>query len=174
MAHPVVRRIPKHVNEAHQRYKKRDPDAGRIRNRALDRREHGAARDGHDHESGAAAGVRAQVRGSEGEEGGVLGRFEEVEDQEDDDGAGAGGGAAVGVEDYGEDGVDDEEEVGLEDGGEGSADEAADGEGDEGVGEHVGGLRGAVGGVLGGVVDEEGADGYLSANVAELRDESED
>lgn len=154
-AKPVKSDIAKHVHEAHKRDDIRDAGASGIGNGALDRREHGAARDTHDEDTSATTGVAAQVGGSESEERGVHGGLKEEDGDQDTDGGVAGRGADDGVHGDGDDGVDHEEEVGLEDGCESRGDEAADGEGDERVGEHVRRLSGAESCVFGGVVDEE-------------------
>nr|POF04557.1 hypothetical protein CFP56_56038 [Quercus suber] len=151
-----------------------DAGVGGVGDGALDRGEDGAAGDAHDEDAGAAARVAAEVGGAEREDGRVHGRFPEEEGDEDADGGLAGAGADVGVEGDGEDGVDGEEEGRFEDGGEAEGDEAADGEGDEAVREHLRGLGFGVGSVLRRVVDEEGGDGDLSTDVAELGDQAED
>lgn len=175
VADPVEGDVAEDVDEADERDDVRDAGAGRsVGDGALDRREDGTARDAHDEDAGTAAGVAAEVGGAKGEEGGVHGRLEEEDDDEDGDGGRAGAGADVGVQRDGAAAVDDHDKVGREDGGQAGGDEAADGEGDEGVRQHVGGLRRGVGGVLSGIVDEEGGNGDLRADVAELGDEGED
>lgn len=81
--------------------------------------------------------------------------LEEEDSDQDTDGSIAGGGADDSVHGDGDHGIDHEEEVSLEDGSQDGSDEAADGEGDESIGQHIGGLSRAEGGVLGSVVDEE-------------------
>jgi len=173
-AQPVHSDVPQNIDKPAQRHDVRDARADRVGNGALDGRKDGAAADAHDEDAGAAARVAAEVGGAHGEDGGIHGGLEEEDGDEDGDGGSAVTGADVGVKADGEGGVDHEQEVGLEDGGQGGGDEAADGEGDEGVREEGRGLGRAEAGVLGRVVDEEGGDGHLGADVAELGDEGKD
>lgn len=131
--HPVERHVAQHKHEPHERHHVRDARACRIGNRALDRREHRAARNAHDEDPGPAARVPAQVGRAEREERRVHGRLEEEEHDEDGDGRRAVARADVCIQGDCENGVDHEQEVGLEDCREGCGDEAADCEGDEGV-----------------------------------------
>lgn len=133
VAEPVEGDVAEDVHEADERDDIRDAGAGRVGDGALDRGEDGTAGNTHDEDTGTAAGVAAEVGGTQGEDGGVHGGLEEEDDDEDGDGGGAVAGADVGVEGDGDAGVHDHDEVGREDGGQARRDEAADGEGDERV-----------------------------------------
>ena len=131
--------------------------------------------DTHDEDTSTAAGVPAKVGGTQGEDRGIHGSHEE---EDDDDACNAGGSVCARAGDKGRQsdaasGVDHEDEVGLEEVRHTSRDEATDGEDDEAVGEQAGAFFRGVRRGFGGVVDEEGRNGDLGADVAELRDESE-
>lgn len=161
-------------DETDERHDVADARPGRVCDGALDRGEDGPAGDSHDHDTGAALGVAAEVGGAQGEEGRVHGRHEEEDGDEHADRRGAAAGGHVGRHGDGDGRVDDHDEVGLEDGREARGDEAADRESDEAVRQHLRALRGGEVGVLGGVVDEEGGDGDLRPDVAELRGDGGD
>lgn len=104
----------------------------------------------------------------------LHGCHEEVDGHDSTDGSLAVSSADVGVKSDRGNGVDDHDEAGAQDGGKTSGDEAADGEGDQSVGEEVRSLGLGPASLVDGVVDEEGTDGNLSTDVAELSNETAD
>lgn len=166
--------VGQHKHEPDERHDVADARPGRVGDGALDRREDGPARHAHDHDTRPALGVPAEVGGPEGEEGRVHGRHEEEDGDEHADRRGAAADRDVGRHGDGDGRVDDHDEVGLEDGGQPRGDEATNSEGDEAVRQHLRALGGGEVGVLGGVVDEEGGDGDLGPDVAELRGDGAD
>lgn len=151
-----------------------DAGVGGIGNGTLDRGEDGTTSDTHDEDTGTAAGVDTEVGSSHGEDGRVHRSHEEVDGHDSADGSLAVTGADVCVESDGADRVDDHDEAGREESGETSGNETTDGEGDQGVGEKVGSSRLRPTGIVDSVVDEEGTDGNLSTDIAELGDETAD
>lgn len=72
VAGPVEAGVGKNDAEAEERHNVGDAGVVGISDGSLDRAEDGCARDTHDEDTGATAGVRAKVGGTEGEEGRVL------------------------------------------------------------------------------------------------------
>lgn len=133
VANPVEGNVSEDVDEANKGNDKGDTGVGSISDSTLDRGEDGTARDTHDEDTGTATGVLAKVGSSEGEDGGVHGSLEEVDDDEDCDSRSAVASADVCVEGNGANRVDGDEEVALEDGSKASSDETTDSEDNEGV-----------------------------------------
>jgi hypothetical protein len=171
---PVESDVAKDNKESNEGGDEGDADVGTIGNGTLDGREDGTTGDTHDEDTGTATGVDTEVLGSEGEDSGVHGCHEEVDGHDGTDGTLTLASADVGVESDGGNGVEDHDESGAEDGGKTSSDEAADGEGDQSVREEVGSSRLRPASVVDSVVDEEGTDGNLGSNVAELSKETEE
>jgi hypothetical protein len=110
---------------------------------------------------------------------GSLGRYHSQDegylhdDHQTDDTAHTMQGSDQGNQDATDDRVDGEEQRGADKGEKGGTEESTDGEQDQSVREELGGLGVRQSSVLMGVVDEEGTDGDLGADVHELGDESE-
>lgn len=168
-AQPVAHDIGQHEHEPDERHDVADARARRVGDGALDGREDGTPRHAHDHDARPALGVAAQVGRPQAEEGRVHGRHEEEDGDEHAHCGRAAPRRDVGRHGDRDGGVDDHDEVGLEDGRQARGDEAADGESDEAVREHLRPFGGGEVRGLGGVVDEEGGDGDLRPDVAELR-----
>jgi hypothetical protein len=115
--------------------------------------------------------VATKVGGTEGEDGGVHGSLEEEDGNQSTDGSFTRTGAAVSGKSNGAARVDNHDELGLEEDSETSSDESTNSEGDESVAKHVGGIGSRDTTVLVSVVDEEGSDGNLGTDVAELSTE---
>jgi hypothetical protein len=171
---PVESDVTKDDEESDERSNEGDADVGGIGNGTLDGREDGTTSDTHDKDTGTAAGVDTEVGSSHGEDSRIHWGHEEVDGHDSTDGSLAVTGADVGVKSDGGNGVDNHDEAGAQDGGKTSGDEAADGEGDQSVGEKVGSLSLSPASVVDSVVDEEGTDGNLGTNVAELSNETAD
>lgn len=174
VADPVVGSVPEDNAEANERHDVGDTGVGSGGNGTLDWWEYSTTGDTHDQDAGTTACVAAKIGGTEGEDGGVHWCLEKEDADQDGNGVLAVTGAEVGVDDDGADGVDCKQEVGLKDGRQACGNETADGEDDQTVRQVVGGLGRGQRCILGGVVDEEGRDGNLSTDVAELGDETED
>lgn len=172
-ANPADSDVAENVDEADSRDNVADTSARGISNGALDRREDSSSRDTHDKDTSSAASVSAKVGSTEGEDGGVHGSLKEEDGNQNTDGSGTGTSAAVGSESDGAARVDDHDELGAEEDSQASSDESTDCEGDESVAEHVAGRGSRDTTVLVGVVDEEGGDGNLGTDVAELSNEGE-
>jgi len=171
---PVESDVGKDDEESNEGNDEGDASVGGIGNGTLDGGEDGTTGNTHDEDTGTAAGVDTEVGSSHSEDSGVHGGHEEVDGHDGTDGSLAVTGADVGVKSNGGNGVDDHDEAGAQDGGKTSGDEAADGEGDQSVGEEVGSLSLGPASVVDSVVDEEGTDGNLGTNVAELSNETAD
>lgn len=172
VADPVERDVDEDDDETNHRDEVGDAGSACIGNGALDWREDCPAANAHDEDASTAAGVAAEVGGTDGEDAGVHGCHEE---EDDDDACNTGGAMGIGNvcgEGNADGGVDHEDEVRLEEVGDTCSDEAADGEGDEAVGEQAGTFFGGKGGSFGRVVDEEGSDGDLGTDVGELCNET--
>lgn len=116
----------------------------------------------------------AEVSGTHGEDGGVHGSHEEEDGNEDTDtGNTPGSSTDVGSKSDGTARVDNHDELGAEDDSKTSSDEPTDSEGDESIAQHVATLGSGDVTVLVGVVDEEGSNGDLGTDVAELSTEGE-
>ncbi len=171
---PVEGDIAENIDEADKGNDEGDTSSSSIGDSTLDGREDCSTTDPHNQDTGTTASVASKVGSAESEDGWVHGRLEEIDDDQDTDRDVSGNGADDSVQGNGDDSVNHEEEVRLENSSQTSSDETATSEGDESVGEQVGGLSGSEGSILSGVVDEERANGDLSTDVAELRDEPED
>jgi len=117
--------------------------------------------------------VSAEVGSTEGEDGRVHGGLEEEDGNQNTDRGGTGTSAAVGSKGNGTARVDDHDELGAEEDGETGSDETTNSEGDESVAKHVAGGSSRDTTVLMSVVDEEGGNGDLGTDVAELGTEGE-
>lgn len=173
-AQPVAHDIKQDKDKPDQRHNVADARSGGVCDRALDRWEDGSARDAHHHDTGSALGMSAEVGGSEREERWVHGSHEEEDGDEHTDGW-----STTAVRDVCRHGdcdsrVDDHDEVGLEDSRQAGSDKATNGESNQTIRQHLRALGGREVGVLGGVVDEEGRDSDLRADVAELRGDGGD
>lgn len=168
----MERNVGKNDKETDEGGDERDADVGSISNGTLDGSEDGTTGDTHDKDTGTATGVDTKVLSTEGEDSGVHGSHEEVDGHDSTNRTLAVTGADVGVEGNADKGVEDHDESGAEDGGKSSGDEAADGEGDQSVGKEVGSSGLSPAAVVDSVVEEEGTDGNLGANVAELGNET--
>ena len=166
--------VGKDDEEADEGNDEGDASVGSIGNGTLDGGEDGTTGDTHDEDTGTATSVDTKVGSSHSEDSGVHGCHEEVDGHNTTNGSLAVTGADVGVKSDGGNGVDDHDEAGAQEGGKTSGDEAADGEGDQSVGEEVGSLSLCPAGLVDSVVDEEGTDGNLGADVAELSNETAD
>lgn len=171
---PVEGDVCKDDAEADKRGNEGDASVGSIGNGTLDRGEDGTTSDTHDKDTGTAAGVDTKVGSSHGEDGGVHGSHEEVDGHDGTDGTLAVTSADVGVKGDGGNGVADHDEAGGQEGGKTGGNEATDGEGDQSVGEEVGSLGLRPASLVDSVVDEEGTNGDLSTDVAELGNETAD
>lgn len=131
--------------------------------------------DTHDEDTSTAAGVPAEVGSTQGEDGRIHGGHKE----EDDDDAGntrssmCAGARDESCQSNAASGVNHENEVRLQDVSHTSSDETTDSEDDKTVGEKAGTFFRRVRSSFSGVVDEEGGDGDLSTDIAELSDETE-
>jgi len=115
--------------------------------------------------------VATKVGGSEGEDSGVHGSLKEEDGNQSTDGGFTGTSAAVSGKSNGAARVDNHDELGLEEDSQTSSDESTNSEGNESVAKHVGSIGSRNTTVLVSVVDEEGSDGNLGTDVAELSTE---
>lgn len=161
VAGPVEGGVSENEDETGERDDVGDAGVGSIGDGSLDWGEDSATGDTHDHDTGTAAGVRAEVGSSESEEGWVHGGHEKEDDDEDTDTGNAANRADSGGAGNGECGVDNEEEVGLEDRRETSGHKTTHSEGNQGVGQHLRTLRVGNSAGLMRVVDEESSAGNL-------------
>lgn len=150
--------------------------AGRVvvRDGTLDGGEDGTAGDTHDEQSRRAAGVSTSASRAEHEDDRVHARLEAHNDDEARDAGFAVQRADEQRRDDGTARAEGEEEVRRNNGQKGGGDEAADGESDETVRQELRASRVGNSGVLVRVVEEEGPNGDLCADVEELGDEPGD
>jgi len=165
---PVHSDVPEHVQEPNERHNVRDPRPRRVCNRPLNGREDCTTADAHNQNASTAPGVRAEVGGPEGKDGRVHGRLEEEDDDQHNDGHGAPADAHKDCQPDGKNSVHHEQKVRLQHRRQGRGDEASHREGDERVRQHLGRLGVGEVRVFGRVVNEEGRDRHLRADVADL------
>lgn len=164
------------------------PGAEVVGKSALNRREDGTTGDTHDEETGTATSVATETGGGEDEDDGVEDGLEEHDHHQADETRETLEGTNADAEDGADDGVDAKEHRGGHEGEESDTNDTADAElsvkvdrrleysreEDKSVREEVGRLGIGVSTGLGRVVDEEGTDGDLGADVEELSDETGD
>lgn len=173
-ANPVDSDVAEDVDEANSRDDVGDSSALGVSDRALNRWENCSSRNTHDKDTSSTSSVVAEVSGTHGEDGGVHGSHEEEDGDEDTDtGNTPGSSTDVGSKSDGTARVDNHDELRAEDDSKTSSDESTDSEGDESIAQHVATLGSGDVTVLVGIVDEEGSNGDLGTDVAELSTEGE-
>lgn len=161
VADPVEAGVSENEDEADEGDDVGDAGVGSIGDGSLNWGEDGTSRDTHNHDTGTATSVRAEVGSSEGKESRVHGSHEKEDNDQNTHTSNTANRADSGSAGDGERSVDNEEEVGLEDRGETGSDETANGEGDQGVRQHLRALRVGNTTILVRIVHEESSAGNL-------------
>lgn len=144
-----------------------------VGDRTLDRRQDGTTSDTHDKKTSSATSVTTEVVGTQDEDQRVHDRLEEHDSHAGTDRGHAASGTDDESECHADESVDAEQEGGVDDRQERSTEETTDREEDETVRKVLRSRLVRKVSRLVGQVEEEGTDGNLSTDVAELSDETE-